>query len=127
MRRSRAGFTLIELLIVVVIIGILAAITIPKFKNTKAKAAASSLKTDLRNLTTAQEAFFYSHNRYSTNVDSLGFRTTRGVVLTIAQGVQMGWAASVTHPDAYPLKCAIFIAGATPVSPATTEGLMACQ
>ena len=127
MRRSRAGFTLIELLIVVVIIGILAAITIPKFKNTKAKAAASSLKTDLRNLTTAQEAFFYSYNRYSTNVDSLGFRTTRGVVLTIAQGDQLGWAASVTHPDAYPLKCAIFIANAAPVTPATTEGLMACQ
>ena len=127
MRRSRAGFTLIELLIVVVIIGILAAITIPKFKNTKAKAAAASLKTDLRNLTSAQEAFFYSHNRYSTNVDSLGFRTTRGVVLTIAQGDRLGWAASVTHPDAFPLKCAIFIAGATPVTPATIEGLMACQ
>ena len=60
MPRKRTGFTLIELLIVVVIIGILAAIAIPKFQNTKGKANAAALRSDLRNLAVAQEAYFFT-------------------------------------------------------------------
>ena len=55
---NRKGFTLIELLIVVVIIGILAAIAIPKFANTKEKAFVSTMKSDLRNLMTAEETYY---------------------------------------------------------------------
>jgi len=75
MRRTRRGFTLIELLIVVVIIGILAAIAIPKFQSTKGKANAATLKSDLRNLATAQEAYFYEKQVYSTNTAALTFRS----------------------------------------------------
>src|SRR5260370_10214464 len=63
---NRKGFTLIELLIVVVIIGILAAIAIPKFANTKQKAVKSSMISDLRNLATAQEAFYADSSKYAT-------------------------------------------------------------
>src|SRR5437764_234643 len=67
---NRKGFTLIELLIVVVIIGILAAIAIPKFANTKGKAYLASMKSDLRNLVTAEEAYFADSVKYSTKVTS---------------------------------------------------------
>ena len=73
LRNTRKGFTLIELLIVVVIIGILAAIAIPKFANTKEKAYIAAMKSDLRNLVTAEEAFFADSVRYAD-------RTTLGTM-----------------------------------------------
>jgi type IV pilus assembly protein PilA len=63
--KNRKGFTLIELLIVVVIIGILAAIAIPKFAATKDKAKLAAIKSDLRNIETAEEAYFSDNNEYA--------------------------------------------------------------
>ena len=60
--RTRKGFTLIELLIVVVIIGILAAIAIPKFANTKDKAYVAAMKSDLRNMATYEEQYAADNN-----------------------------------------------------------------
>ena len=62
---TRKGFTLIELLIVVVIIGILAAIAIPKFANTKEKAYLASMKSDLRNMATVEEGYFSDFQVYT--------------------------------------------------------------
>src|SRR5438034_8266649 len=72
---NRKGFTLIELLIVIVIIGILAAIAIPKFANTKSKAYVTAMKSDLRNLVTAEEAFF-SDSTYYTSATRLIAKNT---------------------------------------------------
>ena len=62
--RSTQGFTLIELLIVVVIIGILAAIAIPKFANTKEKAVVAAMKSDLRNLASSEETYWVENRTY---------------------------------------------------------------
>ena len=71
---NRKGFTLIELLIVVVIIGILAAIAIPKFASTKEKAYLASMKSDLRNGATIVEGFFADNQIYTAVTDD-GVRT----------------------------------------------------
>lgn len=124
----RRGFTLIELLIVVVIIGILAAIAIPKFQNTKGKANAAALKSDLRTLATAQESYFYEHNTYANDVTLLNLDASPGVVITIVSATAAGWGAQVTHPQSFPLTCAMFTGTVdTPPTPATIEGLVACQ
>lgn len=124
---NRRGFTLIELLIVVVIIGVLAAIAIPKFQNTKGKANAASLRADLRNLVTAEEAYFYDYSTYTSDVTALNIRTTTGVTISFGTASAAGWSARVTHPLAWPIQCAVFIGGVPALAPASNEGLIACS
>ncbi|MCY3598433.1 MAG: prepilin-type N-terminal cleavage/methylation domain-containing protein [Gemmatimonadetes bacterium] len=64
-RSGAEGFTLIELLIVVVIIGILAAIAIPQFTSTKEKAFDAAAQSDIRNMMTAEEAHFFTSQAYA--------------------------------------------------------------
>jgi type IV pilus assembly protein PilA len=123
----RYGFTLIELLIVVVIIGILAAIAIPKFASTKGKAYFAGMQSDLHNLTTAQEAYFYDHSAYTAALDSLQFNTSHGDVVSVTAASVSGWAATATNPESYPHMCALFMGSASPVAPATSAGVVACQ
>jgi prepilin-type N-terminal cleavage/methylation domain-containing protein len=125
---SRRGFTLIELLIVVVIIGLLAAIAIPKFSNTKEKAYVGAMKSDLRNLATAEEAFFYDSAKYTTSFALMSnFAASVGITLTINEATAAGWSATTTSLYAPGRQCALFSGGATPVPPATSEGRITCQ
>ncbi len=107
--KNRKGFTLIELLIVVVIIGILAAIAIPKFANTKEKAVVASMKSDLRNLVTAQEGFFSDNQDYAGNIGAtqtngvggagqVAFTESQGNTITLTYVDAAGWGATVANP-----------------------------
>src|ERR1700749_4697744 len=127
MSHTRRGFTLIELLIVVVIIGILAAIGVPKFQATKGKAYFAGMRSDLHNLTTAQEAYFYDHSSYSNSLDSVKFQPTKGDTVTIVEATASGWSATSQNPLSYPHFCALFLGSAAAVSPATEAGVVACQ
>jgi type IV pilus assembly protein PilA len=102
---NKKGFTLIELLIVVVIIGILAAIAIPKFANTKDKAYVAAMKSDLRNMATYEEQYAADNggayfSGVATSAAPLqGFSPSQNVTVTITAlaGPPPSWSGSATH------------------------------
>jgi len=124
--KRKAGFTLIELLIVVVIIGILAAIAIPKFADTKGRAYAAAMRSDLRNLAVAQESYMYDNSTYASSLAALNVVPSSGVTVTIGTATPTGWNAQAEHYMANPIRCYIFVGDAA-LPPATTDGVVACQ
>ena len=128
--RDNKGFTLIELLIVVVIIGILAAIAIPKFSATREKAYFAAMKSDLKNLASQQEIYYADQYAYTSNVTSLGFVSSQGVSAAIT-GATNGWSATATHSALGTAEgCAIYYASGTAPTVGTATpsapGEMAC-
>jgi prepilin-type N-terminal cleavage/methylation domain-containing protein len=126
----RQGFTLIELLIVVVIIGILAAIAIPKFANTKEKATVASMRSDLRNLASAQEAYWVETRTYWGGPipdPAFLFNPTLGVTVTIVNSSDAGWSAQATAVPLTAMQCVIFYGTVAPIPPATADAAVACS
>ena len=95
--RSKAGFTLIELMIVIVIIGVLAAIAIPKFTDSKSRAYIVAQRSDLANLALQQELFFFNNRVYSGTTGAVGVSASNGVTLAINEANGTGWSAATFH------------------------------
>jgi type II secretion system protein G len=122
---ERRGFTLIELLIVVVIIGILAAIAIPKFATTKEKAYLAAMKSDLRNIVTAQENYFADNVSYTTSTTNLLLQISPGNTITIGVATATGWSATVSA-NGTSKTCGIFAGTATAPVSGQNEGEPKC-
>jgi prepilin-type N-terminal cleavage/methylation domain-containing protein len=135
---NRKGFTLIELLIVVVIIGILAAIAIPKFANTKDKAKIASMKSDLRNFVSAQEGHFADFATYASLIDitnactpiatTVCFAPTIGNTFPTIVGTAGGFSAIANNASLATAKqCGVFGGNAAaPNGAVVQEGAPAC-
>jgi type IV pilus assembly protein PilA len=112
--KKNYGFTLVELLIVVAIIGVLATIGIPTFRQMVQKAKKSEAKVALGGLFTVENAFFAEYGAYGDNLPKIGFDLEgSGNNRIYAVGFPAQNSASGTCADA----------GVANPSTATNEGL----
>lgn len=126
--RMKAGFTLIELLIVVVIVGILATIAIPKFAATKDKAKLASVRTDLRNVMTAQEAYWADFGTFATIAQlqsatnyTFSLANTAAIAPTVS-----GYTATITNSSITSAldECTVQVGGG---AASTLDGVVICS
>jgi len=79
------GFSLIELLVVIIIIGILAAIAVPLFIRQKEKAIQASMRSDLRNAASFMETYYLDSQSYPTSASQLssGLSFSKNTTITV--------------------------------------------
>jgi len=130
MRSDTRGLTLVELLVVVVIIGILAAVAVPKYTSMRERAFVDTMMSDLRVLVN-QQAHYQSQNQvYATKTGELtDLIPSEGVTLSINEvNAGVGWAATASHEGIPSKICGIYYGNASPANagPATTAGVVTC-
>lgn len=120
------GITLIELLVAMMLMALLAAIA-TKTLTSNAAAFQAAMKSDLRNLASAEEAYFSLHQAYASSLEDLDFQTSPRVRVTLRASTH-GWSAKTEHEARADYACAIYCgSGVTPYAPATEEGVLACS
>lgn len=83
---NERGFTLVEVMLVIVIIAILAAIAIPHYSDTRARSLDSKVVSVVRNVATGEEAYYASHQRYTSALEQLDGLVVGDVAVTIESG-----------------------------------------
>ena len=91
----QGGFSLTELMIVLVIIGILVLLALPKLMPVVTKAKATEAKLQLKQVHTLEQAYKFEHDRYSNSLSEIGFEQEK----LISQGGQARYKIEIVTAD----------------------------
>jgi len=92
---SEDGFSLTELMIVLVIIGILVLLALPKLMPVVTKAKATEAKLQLKQVHTLEQAYKFEHDKYSTSLSEIGFEQEK----LVSQGGQARYKIEIVAAD----------------------------
>lgn len=105
--RRMLGITLIELMIVIVVLGVLAAVAYPNYRDFAARAKRNEARAALLQIATNQERFYLNNKTYTVDMKNLGFpvaanfRTETGsYVVTINAANAATYTATATYQNA---------------------------
>lgn len=113
--RDEAGFSLTELLVVIVIIGVLASLAIPKFLSVITKAKATEAKLMLKQVYNLQQSYYLEKDVYSADLTAIGFQSEK----LVTEGGPARYKIEITDVSATE-----FIATATAVVDFDKDGVM---
>lgn len=122
------GFTLVELLVVMGIIAILVVVALPRYHGARERAFRSAMQSDLKNLVSAQEAYFDTYYTYASDLALLEYNRSDGVSVVVIEALGTGWSANATHTGT-DSECGVYTGAATPLGtvPDEGEGVITCS
>ena len=114
---------IVQVLAVFVVLPVVA--TLPNGGCTKERAYIAAMKSDLRNLMSAQEQRFADSGTYAPSFSDSEFRASSGVTISLGEATRAGWSASAVHVGTE-VWCAVFVGDARLFASVAEEGAPAC-